>query len=208
MTTEVLVERKEAPPEYTEFLRRIGGANPFGEPNFILFWGQTFVPRSVGKNMLLGHNRPCWNLAMWRPAEEWGTLEAWDYHSLGEYPSRGAYDLIQPFYRSLGKDGIEAAPLHMLSLEMMVHVIQEHKKDSPQQRLQAMRDAKAKHDQELGTRIADTLEESVPAFGEAASFSGQQNTKTVLQQKIEQLEKYMPRSAWSRIPRRKGLQQA
>lgn len=195
------VERLEPPREYADLLKRIGGSNLFGEPNFILFWGQTHVPRGICPQRLLGENRPCWNLAMWRPAEEWGTPSTWDHQSLGDYPSRGAYDLIQPLYRSLGKDGIEAMPLNFLTLEMMVHVIEKHKGDSLRRRKEALEAEQSKNDKATLNRIEDCIRDAVPAFGESASYSGQTNTNTFLAQKIAELEKWMPK-----IPRRKGAQ--
>ena len=194
------MERKVVPSEYADFLLRAGGTNLYGDSNFIIFWGQTRVMRTGHGDMLEGHGMPCWMLAGWRPAEEWGTPMTWDYDTLGPFPHRGKYEIIQPFYRQVaGK--IEPMPLNFRTLECLLPIIIKHRHDRFELRKEAMLADKARADKQLEDRIADRLQDAVPQFIDATSFAGQTNKHTVVQQKIEQLEKQ------GHKPLQKGLQQ-
>ena len=154
------VERLECPAEYTRLLIQLGGTNPFREPNFIVFWGQTHQPRGICPHLLLGKNRPCWNLAKWEPPETWGTPEDWDYRHMGAFPHEGAYNLIQPFYKpgEPGK-GIIAMPLSYGMIEGMVNLIERHKGDSLAKRKEvfdAQKEAKEKdQDRQIDAMLHD-----------------------------------------------------
>lgn len=197
---EVVTERKECPREFASQLAALGGTNIYGEPRFILFWGQTrTIPTGFG-SMLHGQGVPAWFLAEWKPAEEWGTPETWDYDLLGPYPHRGQYDIIQPFYRSLGKGKVEPMQLNRRTFDFIIPVVLRHAKDSFEKRMQTIIAQKAAEDRALEGRIADCLQDAYPSFTDATSFAGQTNKHTVVQQKIEQLER-------GGAPLRPGLQQ-
>lgn len=182
------MERKVVPQEYADFLLRAGGTNPFGEANFIVFWGQTRVMKTGFGEMLEGHGMPAWILAGWRSAEDWGDPYSWDYETLGPYPTRGKYEIIQPFYKRVGKQ-VEPMPLNYRTLECLLPIIIKHRADKFDKRKSLMLEAKRRSDQELEDRIADRLQDSVPQFQGPTSFAGQRNKHTVVQQKIEQLER-------------------
>lgn len=210
MSYGVGVERLEPFPEFVDLLTRLGGTNLYGEPNYIVFWGQTHQPRGICPQRLLGEGRPCWNLAVWRAPEEWGSPEEWDYNVLGEYPSRGAYDLLQPLYQPGDKpgDGIKAMPLSYGMVEAFISIIEKHKGDSLAKRkevFQAEKDAKEKAQER---RIESVLHDAQPAFLDAASFAGQTNKKTAMQQKIEELERWCPKVPRSRGPFIQGVTHA
>lgn len=102
-------ERLEPPPEYVEHLNSIGGLNRFGEPNFILVWGQTRTWRIYGQKEGGGKGQhtvlqfggiPAWHIMAWKPPEAFGTPALWyalswdpetRTHGLGDYPWRGDY---------------------------------------------------------------------------------------------------------------------
>ena len=194
------MERKVVPSEYADFLARAGGTNPFGQPNFILFWGQTRTMKTGHGEMLEGHGMPCWMLAGWRSAEEWGDPFTWDYDNLGPYPHHGKYEIIQPFYKQVaGK--IEPMPLNFRTLECLLPIIIKHRHDRFEKRRALLMADKARQDKQLEDRIADRLQDAVPQFIDATSFAGQTNKHTVVQQKIEQLERMQHR------PLQNGLQQ-
>ena len=196
------LERLEPPSEYVRLLTSLGGTNCYGEPNFILFWGQTLVPRGVCPWRLLGENRPCWNLAMWRSPEEWGSPEDWDYDILGEYPSRGAYDLIQPLYKPAEKpgSGIVSIPLSYGMIEAMISIIEKHKGDSLAKRKEVFAKEEDAKEKEQELHIESVIRDSCPAFLDAASYANQPVKKTFLQQKIEELERWCPQVPRSRGP--------
>jgi hypothetical protein len=102
-------ERRKCPPEYQEHVNRLGGLNRFGEPNFLLVWGQTHTDVIYGQmqdgkrgqhTVLMFHDIPAWHLLQWKPPELFGTAQAWyamtwqpddELHILGDYPIRGVY---------------------------------------------------------------------------------------------------------------------
>jgi hypothetical protein len=102
-------ERIRPPEEYVEHLTRIGGINRFGDPNFILVWGQTRTWKIFGTDargrkgqhtVLQFGGVPAWHLMAWKPPETWGTPELWyaltwdpesKTHGLGDFPWRGDY---------------------------------------------------------------------------------------------------------------------
>ena len=102
-------ERRKPPREYEQHLTDIGGLNRFGEPNFIIVWGQTQTQTIYGDMAGVGRGQhvilqfggvPAWHIMEWKPPETFGTPQMWytltwdvesDKHALGEYPWRGLY---------------------------------------------------------------------------------------------------------------------
>jgi hypothetical protein len=102
-------ERRRAPREYQEHVNRIGGLNRFGEPNFLLVWGQTQRQTIYGQmeggprgqhTVLMFGGVPAWHIMEWKPPETFGIPASWytmtwdpiaEVHSLGGYPWRGMY---------------------------------------------------------------------------------------------------------------------
>ena len=102
-------ERLRPPEEYVEHLTRLGGLNRFGEPNFILVWGQTRTWKIYGKSadgrsgqhiVLQFGGVPAWHIMAWKPPECFGTPALWyaltwdpeaNIHGLGDFPWRGDY---------------------------------------------------------------------------------------------------------------------
>lgn len=101
-------ERRQCPPEYQEHINKLGGMNRFGEPNFLLVWGETQTQTifgqkhdgSRGQHVMLQFGVPAWHLMEWKPPETFGTPGMWyamtwdaaaNTHALGDYPWRGLY---------------------------------------------------------------------------------------------------------------------
>lgn len=102
-------EARTCPPEYQEYVDKIGGLNRFGESNFHIEWGETPVEwvygvdanGRKGQHAILKHGGiPAWFIACWKPPECFGTPELWyalswdeeaRIHTLGDYPWRGLY---------------------------------------------------------------------------------------------------------------------
>lgn len=115
------VERRQCPPEFQERLTEAVGLNPYGEPNFLIAWGQTFTytaggvwPRPHGdgffgyrqlplsNSSISGKGMPCWMILEWHPASDYETPGIYYYRNrddltglqlLGEYPYRGRYEI-------------------------------------------------------------------------------------------------------------------
>lgn len=115
------VERRECPESFQERLTRAVGLNRFGEPNFIISWGQTFMyaaggiwPKPHGdgyfgyrklplsNSSFSGRGMPCWMILEWHAPEEYGAPAYYYFENrddltglqtLGEYPYRGRYEI-------------------------------------------------------------------------------------------------------------------
>lgn len=118
---QVIRETHEAPASIRERVRRAGGTNRYGEPNFRVVWGgsrltwiggrwtdrdahgnatrETVELRRVPKYFPLER----WHIERWMPPELYGSPDAWYAQTtetengiripaLGPYPSRGEYE--------------------------------------------------------------------------------------------------------------------
>lgn len=110
MRCEIIRQSKECPEQFADFLRRIGGDNPFGKPNFRLVWGPSTTKTIWGQmeggrcgqhiELRYGHD-PIWHLEFWKPSEMCGlSPEEWyeksydpvsGLHVCGDYPFHGYY---------------------------------------------------------------------------------------------------------------------
>ncbi len=152
---------------------------------------------------MLLHPMPCWMLAEWHPAQDYGPPILWDFEVLGPYPHFGMYEIIQPFYERI-KGEVIPMPLNFATLEMMVPIILKHKHDSAEKRLALLKQEKEGREKAIEDRIADNLQDSVPLAMDAISFSGQTNKHSFVQQKIDKLEAILGRN----LRLKKGLQTA
>jgi len=115
------IERRRCPEPFQKLLTRHVGLNRYGEPNFIVAWGATFMytaggiwPKPHGdgyfgyrklplsNSSFSGRGIPCWMILEWHPPEDYGTPAAYYYdnrdeltglQTLGEYPYKGRYEI-------------------------------------------------------------------------------------------------------------------
>jgi hypothetical protein len=114
-------------------LTRHGGMNRYGEPNFIIAWGQSYFytaggmwPKPHGdgyfgyrklplsNSSFSGRGMPCWMILEWHPPEDYGTPAAYYYdnrdeltglQTLGEYPFKGRYEIAYRLNSQEFRDG-------------------------------------------------------------------------------------------------------
>lgn len=101
-----------------------GGRNPYGEPRLRVEWGmdlRTFRngdPQAIKYPGPWGLGMDRWVLECWRPAEFFGSPQAWEAHryfndkntgmkvdSFGPYPTRGMYTMVIPFVTAPPNEG-------------------------------------------------------------------------------------------------------
>jgi len=127
------VERRECPAPFQEMLTRHVGINRYGEPNFIITWGQSYMytagglwPKPHGdgyfgyrklplsNSSFSGRGMPCWMVLEWHPPEDYGTPAAYYYdnrdeltglQTLGEYPWKGRYEIAYRLNSQEFRDG-------------------------------------------------------------------------------------------------------
>lgn len=200
----------ETPENYKRFLRKKGGLNDFGEPSFILIWGEnrTIDQLAIPQPFLAPYFN-CWILAKWEPAEEFGPPSEWP-RELGEYPSRGGYVPLAVFRTPKGEPVmLDTEDLNIPVLEIWVYMALKHEHDKLSERKRVFEQVNEKRENAKVQRIADLLQDAVPSFGlsEGVSFHGQQNCNSALRQKMEEIEKRLPynRSILKRLPKRASI---
>ncbi len=127
------VERRRCPEAFQEMLTRHVGTNRYGEPNFIIAWGQSYFytaggmwPKPHGdgyfgyrklplsNSSFSGRGMPCWMILEWHPPEDYGTPAAYYYdnrdeltglQTLGEYPFKGRYEIAYRLNSQEFRDG-------------------------------------------------------------------------------------------------------
>lgn len=200
---EVLKTDRKVPPEIEELILRSGGTNPYGEPNFKIVWGESYVTRTGFGDMRL-FPIPAWVLLQWKSAEEHGPPALWDYEVLGAYPSRGMYHPIQPFYERI-KGKIVPMEMSRRVAEFIMYTVMAYQCDTPAKRLAVMKAMKEKDEKDMENRIADNLQDAVGTIAvDGISFVGQTNCRSYVQQMMDRIEAQLGQS----IAVRKGLQQA
>lgn len=187
------MERLETPERYVRFLAEHGGRNPFGEPNFILAWGQTPIHRYAVPDQFLAPYLNCWCFAEWAPPEDFGSRWTWNESAWGPFPVKGAYVPLQIF-----KDGdepvmLDTERLNIEVLRLFLWVVVNHKHDSLQKRKDFLKDEFAKKKAEEQRLLIERIEDGAPAFIDAVSFHGQLNKNAYIKQKMEQLEQNLDR---------------
>lgn len=199
---EVLKTERKLPPEIEELILRSGGTNLYGEPNFKIVWGENYVTRTGFGDMRL-FPIPAWVLLQWEPAEKWGNPESWDYQVLGDFPHRGMYNPVQPFFERI--DG-KVVPMEMTRrvAESIMYVVMAYQCDTPEKRLAIIKAIKEKDEKDMENRIADNLQDAVGSIAlDGISFRGQGNCRSYVQQMMDRIEAQLGQS----IAVRKGLQQ-
>src|ERR1700744_3915261 len=121
------------PAEYQARITHAGGINRYGEPNYLLVWGEAHRSRAGGyweqegftgyRDVYL-NDTPCWLLLEWKSPEEYGSPTTWymdgydeatGLQTLGEFPYRGKYEvlfILRDTYVSNGLLKVEAMPLN------------------------------------------------------------------------------------------------
>jgi hypothetical protein len=194
-------ERRICPPEYQRRIEQIGGLNRFGTANFDIVWSQTATIIKDGKPTLQADGDPCWVLRQWKAPETYGTPEI--YYSqnydettgtqiLGDYPWRGRYEIVQPFrHRAFvnGKLVKEFLPLNSMVIDMVIPIILQCADASYYQRRVALKEIHDREENAKTLRIADRLEDATPAFKGPVSFQRQGCRTSIIEKKIQQIEK-------------------
>lgn len=195
----------DCPRHYQDALTLAGGRNPYGEPRFILQWGETPVRRRLCPDELIAHRKMrCWALCEWRPASDY-PLQSWPEGL--PYPASGRYEPVQVF-----RDGQEMVPLdsdalNVNVLRMMVRHIMESYTMRMAEKYRAFAQMEQDRKDAQREKIADCLSASLPAFQGAASYARNHGTRTAVEKKIEQLENNLRRGL-PRLPRGYGIANA
>jgi hypothetical protein len=187
------MERRFAAREYIEHINRIGGMNRYGEPNFLITWGQneTDLVYGVdangkkGQHIILKHDGiPAWFIDCWKPPECLGTPESWyaltwdwetDAPGIGPCAERGLY-LSSPFnlyVRRFERDVmfIDAMPLTHWLIDLIIPNLLKEKESTFEQRKTAIQNRMLAERQRAAKQAFDVYLDASPAFGgQAGTF--------------------------------------
>ena len=183
---QVIRTDRRCPPAYADFLVRIGGRNPFGEPNFRLIWGETATKKIwgqktngyCGQHVQLAYGVSGWILEEWKPPECMGvTPEQWyeqswqpdaQLHILGDFPFRGYYSPCIHLYAQHweGEKLItEPQELNYNVLTMLVPAIFQARAMTFRQKQTFIRRQMEREQREANRVAKDAYLDAGPAFG-------------------------------------------
>jgi hypothetical protein len=204
MSWQLKQERIHCPDHYQDRLTRAGGANRYGNPNFIIVFSQSWVERRAGINgkyedYLPDFAAPCWVLKQWE--EEPASPAAWyfamydDCSGLslaGEYPFKGRYKTLFAFRTTEMVNGrleVQTLPLNSLLLAVAIPVILRAHNATAFEKRRVLAEAKAKANQDRVDQIEGRLRDAAPVFIGAVSYRGQTNRSSVVQQKMDTISR-------------------
>jgi hypothetical protein len=186
----VLRETHETPENVAQLLRRAGGINRLGEPNYRAIWGRNrlawiggkFEERDPATGSLLREvvelrqepkypavNR--WHIERWVPPEVYGSPRAWyaqtierangvSIPALGPYPSRGEYEHC---FTLEGSDG-EFVQLTPTVAEHIARAIEFSRHAPRSRKRRSINEREARADRAYDAWAYDLLDDATPAF--------------------------------------------
>lgn len=220
-------EQYKCPAEFQDRLTRVGGLNRYGEPNFIIVWGQSWTVRRGGTwsqddgryfrgyRDVLEDGRPCWILKKWNAPEIYGSPSLWYLQNceestglqiLGEYPYRGCYETVQPFvWRGLvnGRLVVERMPLNSMMLDLVVPIILKCKEATFLQKKTAIQEMEARKDRDELRAVEAKRHDAKLAFRGPVSFSRQGCRTSLVDQRVHAIEKNWQRGM--QVMKNRGL---
>lgn len=186
-------ESHKAPEWFTEELTRIGGKNRFGGPNFDVVWSECATIERDGQTVLQCPGPPCWLLREWNPPEVYGPPETWDSLDTGEaWPQFGKYEIVQPFRASQvlnGKLVHEPMPLARLILDMVVPIILAARDYTQEKCRLALQEQKEREEKARENKIADALQDAMPAWLGPVSYARQKLRTSLIDKKAHEIQK-------------------
>lgn len=185
------------PEHYQKELTVGAGLNPYGEPNLLLVWGRDPIVRKGAPAQRLSDEFECWCLVMWQPAEEFGPPELWP-RDMGPYPSRGQYVIVQAFKYSGNVARLDSPVLCPRVLRLAAKVITDNRESTLATRAKVIDGLLSSQQKEWADKIDDIVRDAAP-LGEVVSFAGQKNCNSVIQQKMDQIERCMKMRKLARL---------
>jgi hypothetical protein len=190
-------ETHDASAEVQERVRRAGGANCYGGPNFRVVWGGSrltwiggrWTDRDANGNLVresiemrrvpkyLPTER--WHVERWMPTESYGSPEEWYEQTteiedgiriaaLGPYPRRGEYEHCFTLESTCG----QFIPLTSAASDWIVRAIEWSRRQAPRERRGAIAAREARRVRDWDRDADSLLDDAVPAFHGASFVAG------------------------------------
>jgi hypothetical protein len=162
------------------------------------------------------HGMPCWVIMRWKPASAYGSPPAYYMHSYmpaavhidentgrpyddaegfyvtGEYPWRGRYEVVQPLISKEFVDGklkIEHFPLSHVLVDMVIPLLLIFQQLTLEERKAAQELAHQEEEKKKTEQISEMMMENLPRFWNPVSYSLQGCRTSLLDRKMEAIEK-------------------
>ncbi len=211
-----MLARRQCPQHFQERLTSATGRNRYGEPLFLIAWGQTHTfsaggmwpnDKYIGYRSVMtatgspnGKGKPCWMILEWNPPEcseaVWYYLnrdEATGLQTLGAYPSSGRYSVALKLETSElvnGKMVLDHYELDSRVLDYLIPIIVKAKAVSLEKRVMHAQAERAKLEEKMSREIDDAFRGAAPAFhGATISHANQRTRATSVSKKVEQIER-------------------
>lgn len=180
---------KNVPSYLQEVLTNKAGKNLFGEPRLLLVWGGDPIKRENCPDQYLGPGFECWCLMLCREAEELGPPELWP-RDLGPYPNRGLYMIVQAFQYSGNRLDLDNPIFSPQRFSLIAETIMDNIEVTLETRDRILRDHLSRNQQKLVDQIEAACRNAYP-IGDALSYSGQKNCNSAVQQKMDEINKWI-----------------
>ena len=166
----------QCPPEYQARLTAAGGTNRYGEPLYKLVWGEAHATRGgghweqegfTGYRDVYMNDSPCWLLLEWHSPEEYVSPTLWymdnydepsGLQTLGEFPYKGQYEVLFILRDHKVEDGklvVDPMPLTGQLVDVILPLMAAGKHISYERRAQAIKERRAKEEEEQLRIITD-----------------------------------------------------
>jgi hypothetical protein len=204
-------QQNHCPPEFQDRLTRVGGRNRYGQPNFLLVWGECSTYRAGGYWPLDGTqgyrdiprlNVPGWLILQWFPPEVYGTPtshyienrdDATGLQDLGEYPYQGKYEVLFTLVNREKRGGflkVEILPLSNFLLDTVIPIVLQAGRVSKQKQRDAVKELKARDEAAKLEFITQARLNARLAFGGAAFAGRNGRSSTLIDRKMAEIEQY------------------
>jgi hypothetical protein len=170
----------QVPKHYSEELALTGGSTWNNLPRYRLHW--------------LGDPMPgCPDRKFESPCDCWALLQWVDTDS--EHPDHGGgYVVLQPFRQGLVPCDLDSEGLNLRVLKMMVYMAEQTRHQFIEMRAKVLERKRQQQEKELEKTLADYLHAQVPIFTGPTSFGTGDASQTLVQKKMEQIERNLERS--------------
>lgn len=106
----------------------------------------------------------------------------------------GGYAELQQFRYKITPALLDSEALNVRVVVMMAAMAERTRHQFLEMRKKVLERRKEREDKETQDRLANYLEDRMPAYRDAVSYSGQRIKQSVVQQKMEQIEKNLSRT--------------
>lgn len=172
----------KAPDIYAKELELVGGKTSSGHPRYLLHWSGDVLSLKGQREQKFDTPCDCWVLLHWVD------------NNMDLPESGGGYAELQQFRDKKVPALLDSEALNVRVVVMMAAMAERTRNQFLSMRKKILERRKEREDKETTDRLAAYLEDRIPVYRDAVSYNGQRTTQSVVQQKMEQIEKNLSRT--------------